>query len=91
MNGSVEFVVIPRYDPGVGVEKIAASFSPELLAEMRRNAAEEGAPSLSAWLADAAAAKLRRHRMARAVADYEAEFGAITEEELQNVLAQWPV
>lgn len=46
------------------------------------------AESLSAWVADAMAAKARQESLneaaRRAIADYEAEFGKITDEELEE-------
>ena len=74
----------------MSVEKVAASFDPELLAEIRQDAAMGGAASLSAWLADAARLKLRRHRAATVLAEYERRHGVITDAELAVVRAAWP-
>lgn len=71
------------------VEKFAVSFDPRLAAEVRAHAEAEG-ESLSGWLADAAARKLRRVAARAVLADYEAEHGEITEEELAKVRSQWP-
>jgi hypothetical protein len=73
----------------MAVEKIAASFSPELLSEIRRSAGE-GATSISAWLSDAAQLKLRRHRATALLVAYEQEHGEITETELAPVQTKWP-
>jgi len=74
----------------MAVEKIAASFPPELLEEIRQDAADEGAPSISSWLSDAARLKLRRHRASAVLAAYEADHGEITEAELSAVQMEWP-
>ena len=74
----------------MSVEKVAASFDPVLLAEIREDAAQAGAPSLSSWLADAAQLKLRRHRAAVLLAKYEHRHGVITDAELAEVQSAWP-
>ena len=83
-------MVIPRYDSIMSVEKVAASFDPVLLAEIREDAAQAGTPSLSAWLADAAQLKLRRHRAATLLAEHERRHGVITDAELAAVQSAWP-
>jgi len=74
----------------VSVEKVAASFDRQLLAQIRDDAAQVGAPSLSAWLADAAQLKLRRHRAAVLLGEYERLHGSISDAELAAVQEQWP-
>ena len=74
----------------MAVEKIAASFTPELLHDIRQAVADEGLPSVSAWLSEAARLKLRRKTAAALLADYEKQNGLITEDELEAVRAQWP-
>ncbi len=71
------------------VEKFAVSFDPDLAAEVRAHAEAEG-ESLSGWLADAAARKLRRAAARAVLTDYEAEHGEITDAELAQVRGQWP-
>ena len=73
----------------MSVEKVAASFDPRLLAEIRKDAAQAGVPSLSAWLADAAHLKLRRQRAAILLAEYERRHGVITDAELAPVEGAW--
>lgn len=73
---------------GMGVEKFAVSFPPELLAHVRADAEAHG-ESLSGWLVDAASRKLRQAAARAALEAFEAENGEITEEELGEVRAQW--
>lgn len=62
------------------VTRWAISLDQSLAKEIKRSAARE---PISAWLADAARAKLRREGILRVIADYEADYGVITEEELE--------
>lgn len=62
------------------VHKVSVSFDPEL-GEAIRAAAKLSGGSLSSWLAEAAAAKLRSEAFAEFLAEWEAEHGAITPEE----------
>ena len=55
-----------------------------LLADIRSEAEAEGV-TLSRWLADAAADRLRLKALREVVADWEAEHGAISSEELDAV------
>lgn len=90
-NGkSLELSVIPWYVLPMGVEKVAVSFPPDLLAHVRADADAHG-ESLSGWLADAASRKLRHAAAVAALEGFEAEHGEITEEELAEVQAQWQV
>lgn len=57
--------------------------------DVRGDAAETTAGNVSAWLADAARAKLRRKRLQELVLHYEAEHGEITAEELAEVRKKW--
>jgi hypothetical protein len=63
------------------VRKLSISIEAGLGDEIARNARETGV-SLSAWLADAAAAKLRRSLWREYFEEHEREFGAFTEEEM---------
>lgn len=65
------------------VDKLSVSFDPEL-GDAVREAARRSGRGLSAWLADAAAVKLRRESLVAFLDDWEAEHGAITEEELEQ-------
>ncbi len=63
------------------VRKFSVSFDPEL-GDAVRGASERARQTLSGWLAEAAAAKLRAEALAHFLDSWEAEHGAITEEEL---------
>ncbi|HKI86684.1 MAG TPA: hypothetical protein VKA53_08050 [Thermoanaerobaculia bacterium] len=69
----------------MAVEKFTISF-PEELAERVRELAED---NVSAWLADAAAAKLRSLAALKLIKDFEDEHGEITEAELEQVRKKW--
>jgi hypothetical protein len=71
----------------VKVDKLSVSFAPEL-GDAVRDAARHGHSSVSAWLADAAAAKLRSQALAEYLADWEAQHGQLTAEELQHAAAE---
>ena len=63
------------------VARFAISFDPELARAVRKAA---GAQPTSAWLADAARRKLRAEGLLRAVEEWEAEHGALTDRELKD-------
>jgi hypothetical protein len=65
----------------VKVDKLSISFEPELGDAVRSAAAQAGKP-VSAWLAEAAASKLRAEALAEFLADWEAEHGALTAAEI---------
>jgi hypothetical protein len=65
----------------VKVDKISISFNPDLGEAVRSAAAQAGRP-LSAWLAEAAAEKLRRDALGEFLDSWEAEHGALTKREL---------
>jgi hypothetical protein len=65
----------------VKVDKLSVSFDPELGDAVRSAAAEAGKP-LSAWLAEAAASKLRAEALGRFLDGWEAEHGVLTADEL---------
>jgi hypothetical protein len=73
-----------------GAKKLAVSFEAGLAAEIQQGALEETSGNVSAWLADAARQKIRQRALAQAVAVFEAEHGAITEEELAEADRAWP-
>ncbi len=66
------------------VKKIAISL-PIDLAKAITAAAEHEQSSVSAWIAEAAARRLRRRSAIQALKEYEAEFGEIGEAELEAV------
>jgi hypothetical protein len=65
----------------VKVDKLSISFEPELGDAVRSAAAQAGKP-VSAWLAEAAASKLRAEALAEFLAGWEAEHGVLTAEEI---------
>jgi hypothetical protein len=67
----------------MGTDKRSVSFEPGLAEAMDEAAREEG-QSFSQWLAGAAEMRLRVHNGLKAVADWEAEHGALTDDELAN-------
>jgi hypothetical protein len=71
----------------VKVDKLSISFDPAL-GDAVRNAARHHGSSISAWLADAADAKLRAEALADYLERWEAEHGALTPEELTAAAAE---
>jgi hypothetical protein len=65
----------------VKVDKLSISFEPGLGDAVRSAAAQAGKP-VSAWLAEAAAAKLRAEALAAFLDAWEAEHGPLTAEEI---------
>jgi hypothetical protein len=63
-------------------EKYSASMDDALLADARADAEAEGL-TLSSWLADAAADRLRLKALRQLVNEWEAEHGAISVSELE--------
>jgi hypothetical protein len=71
----------------VKVDKLSISFDPDL-GDAVRGAARQGGTSLSAWLADAAAAKLRAGALAEYLEDWEKAHGPLTNDELASAAAE---
>jgi hypothetical protein len=71
----------------VKVDKLSISFDPDL-GDAVRGAARQGGTSLSAWLADAAAAKLRAGALAEYLEEWEKTHGPLTEGELASAAAE---
>ncbi len=69
------------------VDKMSISMDPQLGDDIRAAAARAGM-SVSAWLADAASARLRRQALADLLTDWQADHGAITPEELAKARAE---
>jgi hypothetical protein len=65
------------------VDKLSISLDPDLGDAVRAAARKAGQP-LSTWLAEAAAAKLRSEAFREFLAEWEAEHGPITPEELER-------
>lgn len=66
------------------VRKIAISLPSDLAAAIAA-AAQREHTSVSGWIAEAAARRLRRRSAIQALKEYEAEFGEISENELEAV------
>lgn len=73
----------------MAVEKLAISLPEHLAERVRKQAAAEGT-SISAWIAEAVAQQLRHRSLRQLVADWEAEHGRFTEEEIAAARALWP-
>jgi hypothetical protein len=71
----------------VTVERLSISFDDDLADQVRRHAAARGT-TISGWLADAARNQLRHDGWDALFADWEAEHGAFTEEELREARAE---
>jgi len=71
----------------VTVEKLTVSMAPELCEDVRA-AAERAGISVSAWLALAATAELRRQAVREFVAEWQAKHGPITPAELAKARAE---
>jgi len=65
----------------VKADKLSISFEPEL-GDAVRSAAVHAGKSVSAWLAEAAAGKLRAEALSEFLAGWEAEHGALTAAEI---------
>ena len=69
------------------VDKMSISMAPQLGDDVRA-AAERAGVSVSAWLAEAAAARLRKQALADFLAGWQAKHGAITAAELAKARAE---
>ncbi len=65
----------------MAVERLTVSLDTELAAAVR-DAADADEQNLSAWLADAARRQLASRGLREVIADWEAEHGSFTEDEL---------
>jgi post-segregation antitoxin (ccd killing protein) len=73
----------------MAVEKMSLSIPKELARQARREAKAEGI-SVSAWVARAIQKQTKLAGMKKLVEEYEAEFGAFTEEETEAMRRLWP-
>ena len=71
------------------VEKMSLSIPKALARQARREAKAEGI-SVSAWVARAIEKQTKLAGLKRLVEEYEAEFGAFTEEEKEAMRRVWP-
>jgi hypothetical protein len=65
----------------MGVEKMSVSFDLGL-GQAIRQSAQHSAQSVSSWLAEAAADRLRREALGDAVVEWEETFGELSEAEI---------
>lgn len=72
---------------GVAVERLTISLEAGLAAAVSE-AAEADEQNMSAWLAEAARRRLVTRGLRDVIADWEAEHGAFTEEELARARAE---
>jgi len=70
----------------MGAEKLSISLDSELAATVRTAANEQGV-SLSTWLAEAAAARVRQHRLREALDALAAEIGGLDADEVDRLIA----
>jgi hypothetical protein len=80
---------IPWYEPAMGVRKVTVSLPPDLVESMGIDAEGRG-ESISAWVADAIARKLRRKLARRALRDFERKHGALTAADRAAARKLWP-
>ena len=69
------------------VEKLSVSMDPQLGNDIR-GAAERAGLSVSAWLAAAAAAELRRQALGDFLAEWQAKHGKLTASEIAKARAE---
>jgi hypothetical protein len=69
------------------VDRFSVTMPPELGEGVRQAAARQGT-SVSTWLSEAAADRLRNELLGAALDEWEAEVGAFTEAELHEAAAQ---
>jgi hypothetical protein len=68
------------------VDRFSVTMPPEIGAAVRKAAAQQGR-SVSSWLADAAADRLRNELLGAALDAWEAEDGPFTQQELDEAAA----
>jgi hypothetical protein len=72
------------------LKKLEVSFVGQLAEDVQHAAEVQANGNVTAWVADAARARLRQLALVEAVAHYEAEHGAFTEAELAEADRAWP-
>ncbi len=72
-----------EYDRVMPVERVTVSLEADL-AEAVRQAADADAQNLSAWLADAARRRLASRGLKDVIAEWEAEHGPFSDDELTS-------
>jgi hypothetical protein len=71
----------------MAVQKVSLSLDSDLLARARRVAGHRG---LSALINDALRIRLQHERLRALLAEMDAEFGAVSAEELERARRTWP-
>jgi len=87
---SLEAYLVARLEAGIplhGVDFTAKTMPPELGESVRQAAARQGT-SVSTWLTDAAADKLRNELLGAALDQWEAEDGPFTQAELDEAASR---
>lgn len=75
--------------PAPRAKKISITLDERVLIEMRGRMKKNRGSSLSSTIAEALQRDLRREKLARVVASYEAQHGAISEEEVEEARRKW--
>ena len=70
-----------KYDLFMSVERVTVSIESDLAAAVRE-AADDDSLNISAWFADAARRRLASRGLRDVIADWEAEHGTFSDEEL---------
>ncbi|MEH1012612.1 hypothetical protein V6U90_05750 [Micromonospora sp. CPCC 206060] len=87
LRRAVGLIAISRYGICMAVKKVTVTLPEELVAALGAAAREDGVP-LSRLVASAAESELRRRVGRRLVADWQAEHGAFTLEEIAAARAE---
>ena len=72
-----------KYDHGMSVERVTVSLDSDLASAVRE-AAESDSLNVSAWFADAARRRLASRGLCDVVAEWEAEHGTFSDQELRT-------
>jgi hypothetical protein len=78
----------PALRPVARAAKVSITIDAGVLRETKASARRAGR-TLSAQVTEALARDLRRQRLARLIAEYEADAGVITEAEMERARAAW--
>lgn len=76
-----------KYDRVMSVERVTVSLESDLAAAVRE-AADDDSLNISAWFAEAARRRLASRGLRDVIADWEAEHGAFSEQELDAARAR---
>lgn len=87
-SGKPQHLGAPRVSARARAKKVSLTVDEGVLRAMKHEAKRSGR-TLSAEVSDALARELRRRRLHDLIADYEAEHGLISAEELARIQAEW--